>query len=589
MFPVVFTSNEFLPSSISNLEMWLDATQIQGLNDGDSVSKWFDRVSGFESVSQSTSAARPVYKTNIQNGKPVVRFDGASSWLDVSYPFDSKQQANSNGCCWSPDGTYFVTTASASPYIYIYKRAGDTFKKLDNPSTLPTGVAYKCQFSGDGNYLIVGHTSSPYITCYKRSGDTFNKIGNPGTLPSGTAWGVAFSNNKYGTNAKDYYVAVGTSTANYVHFYKLDTTNDAWTFLTTDNVGSTAYSLRFNPDDSWVAVGTSTNAGNSYLTMYSRSGDIFTNQGVSQPDSFPTGSVNGVAFSPDGNWLAVATGISPYIIIYYKNGANWQKVTNPASLPPNSGTMVSFSSDSTLIALSHASSPFLAIYQKQGTTNSTTTNWLKLSNPSTLPQANANGVAFHSAGYLGVVNSTQGFLSMYKYTGTTFTALTEMTMLRNKAGATLFAVYKATANSTIQSVINVMRGTTTSGSRATLQAAATNLYNAGGRRLDADAFVAIASTTTTGNWKIHSAIFDYANSDLYQYINNILDGSSTSFQTSGNTSDTDSVVIKIGGENVTTGSFLNGDIAEICIFSRTLDAGEMTKMQTYLSSKWGIT
>jgi len=41
--------------------------------------------------------------------------------------------------------------------------------------------------------LAVAHASSPYVTIYSRSGDTFTKLANPATLPTGLGGGVTFS------------------------------------------------------------------------------------------------------------------------------------------------------------------------------------------------------------------------------------------------------------------------------------------------------------------------------------------------------------------------------------------------------------
>ena len=74
---VILTLPEPSLSVTDNLQLWLDASQITGLNDGDPVATWAD-VSGYSrSATQSTAGKRPIYKTNILNGKPVLRFDGA--------------------------------------------------------------------------------------------------------------------------------------------------------------------------------------------------------------------------------------------------------------------------------------------------------------------------------------------------------------------------------------------------------------------------------------------------------------------------------------------------------------------------------
>ena len=61
---------------------WYDAGQIAGLNDGDAVGgavPWNDLSGGGKNLAHGTAGFRPTYKTNIVNGKPVVRFLGSSS------------------------------------------------------------------------------------------------------------------------------------------------------------------------------------------------------------------------------------------------------------------------------------------------------------------------------------------------------------------------------------------------------------------------------------------------------------------------------------------------------------------------------
>jgi hypothetical protein len=81
---------------------------------------------------------------------------------------------------------------STTPFIAIYKRSGDTFTKLANPATLPTGIGQDVAFSAEGTYMAVGHDSTPFIAIYKRSGDTFTKLANPATLPTGAGYGLAY-------------------------------------------------------------------------------------------------------------------------------------------------------------------------------------------------------------------------------------------------------------------------------------------------------------------------------------------------------------------------------------------------------------
>jgi hypothetical protein len=65
------------PTDISDLRAWFAADNIVGLVDGDPVAAWDEESGNSLDLAQGTSGARPVYKTGILNGLPVVRFDGS--------------------------------------------------------------------------------------------------------------------------------------------------------------------------------------------------------------------------------------------------------------------------------------------------------------------------------------------------------------------------------------------------------------------------------------------------------------------------------------------------------------------------------
>lgn len=80
----------FSPTDIAGLQLWLDASQITGLNDGDAVATWPD-VSGFaRDFSQSTASRKPVFKTNQRGSLPAVLFDGADDYLTATFSCTAK-------------------------------------------------------------------------------------------------------------------------------------------------------------------------------------------------------------------------------------------------------------------------------------------------------------------------------------------------------------------------------------------------------------------------------------------------------------------------------------------------------------------
>lgn len=74
----------FSPNDVPNLALRLDASAITGLADGAAVATWSDTSGNARDASQATVGFRPLYKTAIIGGKPVVRFDGVDDRLELA-------------------------------------------------------------------------------------------------------------------------------------------------------------------------------------------------------------------------------------------------------------------------------------------------------------------------------------------------------------------------------------------------------------------------------------------------------------------------------------------------------------------------
>jgi hypothetical protein len=83
---LLLSGGVWTPKKLGGLVLWLDASKITGLNDGDVVTQW-DDASGLENhATQSTTSRKPLYKINIINGRPVVRSDGVDDCLELAGP-----------------------------------------------------------------------------------------------------------------------------------------------------------------------------------------------------------------------------------------------------------------------------------------------------------------------------------------------------------------------------------------------------------------------------------------------------------------------------------------------------------------------
>lgn len=186
----------------------------------------------------------------------------------------------------------------------------------------------------------------------------------------------------------------------------------------------------------------------------------------------------------------------------------------------------------------------------------------------------------------------QNGLPVTRWSGTNTLLLGETDLFRNVSGGTLFAVKKDAATSTRGEVIHIAIGTSGS-TRAVIESGGSGgatKHEAGGRRLDANSYArALGSAAVDAACRIVCGVFDYANSDLYLYLDGVQDGSNTSFQTNGSTSDTaTSVLGTFIGSSTPTANHFNGDIAEIIVFHAALAAADRQQVEGYLAHKWGL-
>ena len=133
----------FSPLSIPQCKVWLDAGQgLAGLVDGDAIASWTDMSGLGNHATQGVAAARPVLKTGILNGLPVVRFDGANDYLEDAYaipnPFSMFIVGYPNGA----PGTMRMFAASAALNTeYIDANVGNQYQAGSGASAVVGVVA----------------------------------------------------------------------------------------------------------------------------------------------------------------------------------------------------------------------------------------------------------------------------------------------------------------------------------------------------------------------------------------------------------------------------------------------------------------
>lgn len=161
---------------------------------------------------------------------------------------------------------------------------------------------------------------------------------------------------------------------------------------------------------------------------------------------------------------------------------------------------------------------------------------------------------------------------------------------RNSGAINVFIVYNyPIAYSGVRTALAISTGTSSTSSRCLVQKPASGVWSVGGRRLDADSASFInGSTVPIGAWGAVSARFVWSSSDLYQYLNGSLGGSSTSWLANGSTSDTAALSACVGANTAGTAEYFGGHIAEIIIYSADLNASQRATVHSYIQDTYNI-
>ncbi len=79
----ISSNGSFSPSQIAGLRLWFAADSL-GLSNGAAVSTWGDQSSSSNNATQTTGTNQPTYQTNAVNKRPVVHFNGTTSYLSLT-------------------------------------------------------------------------------------------------------------------------------------------------------------------------------------------------------------------------------------------------------------------------------------------------------------------------------------------------------------------------------------------------------------------------------------------------------------------------------------------------------------------------
>lgn len=137
----------------------------------------------------------------------------------------------------------------------------------------------------------------------------------------------------------------------------------------------------------------------------------------------PAGSVNAIAISPDGTMVAMADGTTPFAHLYSLIDSPagpilGQRAANPATLPTGAAQGVAWSPNGDYLAFAHTTTPFVSVYP---IIRGTLAFGAKIANPGTLPAGNGTAVKFTPLGDAIIVGcATTPFVISYPFSSGVF-------------------------------------------------------------------------------------------------------------------------------------------------------------------------
>ncbi len=183
--------------------------------------------------------------------------------------------------------------------------------------------------------------------------------------------------------------------------YIFHRTGDSLSKASTYTLPGIGYAVSFSPDGQYIAVG---HGSSPYFTLLKRIGDS-----VSLASTYVLPQLGqGVSFSPDGQYIAASHFGAPYFTLLKRTGDSISPVST-YTLPGNGGG-VSFSPDGQYIAVCSYYSTYFTLLKRTGDS-------VSLASTYTLP-GNGGGVSFSPDGqYIAVGHDSSPYFTLLKRTG----------------------------------------------------------------------------------------------------------------------------------------------------------------------------
>lgn len=217
---------------------------------------------------------------------------------------------------YSPDNNLIYTVGGTTPFLqgwFLDRGTGVTV--LSNPVTIPTGAGQCVDVHPSGVFVAVGHTTTPFMSVYPVTpGAWGTKLTNPLTLPAAQVNSIAFS------RTGDYLAAAGQTTP-FLQVWPIDPVTGFGTISSNPSslptggpAGATGRGVAWRPQGDYIAMANTTSPF-LYIVNFNRASGAF-GASISVGSSTLANATNCVAWTPDGQYLLVGSATTPFLFIY---------------------------------------------------------------------------------------------------------------------------------------------------------------------------------------------------------------------------------------------------------------------------------
>jgi WD40 repeat protein len=270
----------------------------------------------------------------------------------------TNQAAEAFIVAWSPNNDYLAIAYRSVSLVQVYRFTG-TGLTLITSATMPATVA-SMAWSPDGRYLAIGQAAVTNIYIYSFNGQALtNAVAYSGGT-GGRTYTIAWSaNGKFIA-----YTDAGTAGTGYVGIVSFDGTTilllSSRSFSVTAGQG---FYAAWSPDSSALAVVNDNTGAPLTIIPVNASGQMGTSVTIS-----PGVSLNGVKWSPNGRYFAVAVDSGSALYVYRWSPTSSSPIARVASISTVTAcTAVAWSPDGNYIAAAADSSYTIGLYQFTGT------------------------------------------------------------------------------------------------------------------------------------------------------------------------------------------------------------------------------